>query len=622
MTERVEAEVVVAGGGPGGICAALAAARLGKKTVLATDRPVLGGNSSSEIRVWTRGATGAGNLYGEEMGIWGELKLRNLYLNQEGNPVFWDDVLLEQVLSEPNLKLYLNTHISGMETVGKGRIAWVSGFQMMTEKELRFEGAYYIDATGDGSLGAMAGLPYRMGKESRDTYGESFAPEEEERATFGSTLFFFTKREDHPVSYIAPDYAYPRETIEELLGKGGRIANEKMDGCDYWWFETGGMADTIREAQEIGLELKRFTAGVWDYIKNSGRYDADCLTLSWEGNMPGKRESRRFITKKILTQQDILEHRAFEDGAFYGGWYLDFHPSHGFKTEEDNCTQIPVQVYAVPLGCLYPTCDSNLLFAGRDIGVSHVAFASTRIMNTCALSGQAAGTLAARCIELGKRPGDLEAEEIQGVQQTLLRNDMMIPGIRHREERDLAREAGVSSSGAECRGGAFGDRNIFPVGRRNFGVSAAGGGDGVPGGERTNHRGLLPVLSERRAFQAGSGQPGGNHENRDSGGEKLGQISNSGGGCGRLYYPGVFRKPVRDLCDRRGAADRIFVGAGGQPPVLLSLPEAAGWLRTLRRVQRGKWLQPPVERAGLLDVRAGVWGRRGISVDQTGFSGA
>ena len=99
MTERVEAEVVVAGGGPGGICAALAAARLGKKTVLATDRPVLGGNSSSEIRVWTRGATGAGNLYGEEMGIWGELKLRNLYLNQEGNPVFWDDVLLEQVLS-------------------------------------------------------------------------------------------------------------------------------------------------------------------------------------------------------------------------------------------------------------------------------------------------------------------------------------------------------------------------------------------------------------------------------------------------------------------------------------------------------------------------------------------
>ena len=301
MTERVEAEVVVAGGGPGGICAALAAARLGKKTVLATDRPVLGGNSSSEIRVWTRGATGAGNLYGEEMGIWGELKLRNLYLNQEGNPVFWDNVLLEQVLSEPNLKLYLNTHISGMETDGQGRIAWVSGFQMMTEKELRFEGAYYIDATGDGSLGAMAGLPYRMGKESRDTYGESFAPVEEERTTFGSTLFFFTKREDHPVSYIAPDYAYPRETIEELLGKGGRIANEKMDGCDYWWFETGGMADTIREAQEIGLELKRFTAGVWDYIKNSGRYDADCLTLSWEGNMPGKRESRRFITKKILT---------------------------------------------------------------------------------------------------------------------------------------------------------------------------------------------------------------------------------------------------------------------------------------------------------------------------------
>ncbi len=450
MIER--AEIVVVGGGPSGICAALAAARLGRKTILATDRPLLGGNSSSEIRVWTRGATGAGSLYAEEMGIWGELKLRNLYLNQEGNPVFWDDVLLEQVLLEPNLKLYLNTHISGMDTDGGGMVSSISGFQMMTEKKLEFQAKYYVDATGDGSLGALAGLPYRVGKESRDTYGESFAPVKEENTTFGSTLFFFTKKEEHPVTYIAPDYAYPRSYIEELLGKGGRIANEKMDGCDYWWFETGGMADTIREAQEIGLELKRFTAGVWDYIKNSGRYDADCLTLSWEGNVAGKRESRRMITQKILTQQDILERRSFEDGAFYGGWYLDFHPSDGFMTEEDNCTQIPVQVYAVPFSCLYPNRSSNLLFAGRDIGVSHVAFASTRIMNTCALSGQAAGTLAARCIEFGKRPVELEADAIKSVQQTLLRNDMMIPGIRHREEGNLALEAKVAASGAERLG--------------------------------------------------------------------------------------------------------------------------------------------------------------------------
>lgn len=448
------AEAVVTGGGPAGICGALALARQGRKTVLITNRPVLGGNSSSEIRVWTRGATGAGNLYAEEMGIWGELKLRNLYLNPEANPVFWDDVLLEQTLQEENITLFLNTHVSEVKMKEDGTIRSVSGSQMGTEKNIEFEGQIFIDATGDGTIGQLAGVPSAMGKEERQKYGESLAPLEPEKTTFGNTIFFFTQNAGKPVEYKAPDFAYSIEQIEGMLGRGGRIVNEQMNGCDYWWFEMGGMQNTIDDAQEIGLELKRLVAGVWNYIKNSGRFKADQLTLSWEGNLPGKRESRRMVTETILCQQDVLGPADLPDSAFYGGWYLDFHPSDGINTEEENCIQIPVQIYPVPLGCLYNKKVGNLIFAGRNIGVSHVAFASTRIMNTCALSGQAAGSLAAKCLELKRRPGDLDREAVKDIQQRLLDNDMLIPGVDFDRTRNLAGNAAVQVSSEENAGSA------------------------------------------------------------------------------------------------------------------------------------------------------------------------
>lgn len=451
-------EAVVIGGGPGGLCAALALARQGRKTALVTNRPVLGGNSSSEIRVWTRGATGGGNLYAEEMGIWGELKLRNLYLNTEANPVFWDNVLLEQVLLEENLELFLNTHVFDLKLDGKGTILSAIGVQMGTEKQIEFQGNFFIDATGDGTLGQLAKVTSTVGKEDRTAYDESFAPEKAEKGTFGNTIFFFTRKEDHPVIYRPPAYAYPMEQIKEMLGKGGRIVSEAMNGCDYWWFETGGLQDTIADAQDISFELKALVAGVWNYIKNSGKFQADYLTLAWEGNLPGKRESRRMVTERVLCQKNILEQTEFTDSAFYGGWYLDFHPSGGINTEEEYCTQIPVQVYPIPLSCLYSRQAKNLVFAGRNIGVSHVAFASTRIMNTCALSGQAAGTLTAVCLREKCAPWELSGELVRKIQDQLLDDDMLIPGVEYDRGRNLAVQARleVSSEAGTQKGSADG----------------------------------------------------------------------------------------------------------------------------------------------------------------------
>lgn len=439
--QELNTQLAVIGAGPAGICAALAAARLGVQTVLIGNRPVLGGNSSSEIRVWTRGAVGAGGLFAEEMGIWGLLKLENLYKNPDANPVFWDEILLDAVLSQENLRLYLNTDITEVE-LEDGLISAISGTQQGTEAKLRVGAKYVIDATGDGSIGAKAGLPYYMGAKYITSGKQPLDTE-----LLGSSILYYTRKEDHPVRFVPPSYAYSLEKIERIIGCGGRVVNEQLSGSDCWWFEYGGADNTITAAQDIALELKRLVLGVWNYIKNSGKFDAECYTLDWIGSIPGKRESRRMETAYLLTQQDILEGRQFPDGAFYGGWYMDFHPPGGIlDSQADNCIQIPVGVYQVPLRCLYQERVPNLLFAGRNIGTRQEAFASSRIMNTCALSGQAAGTLAAACLTHGRAPGELIPQEVDALRQVLLREDMFIPGVTAADPSNLVQRAQLSAS--------------------------------------------------------------------------------------------------------------------------------------------------------------------------------
>ena len=431
--QNIHTQLAVVGGGSAGVTAAISSARLGIPTVLITDRPVLGGNSSSEIRVWTRGATGAGNLWAEEMGTWGMLKLENLYRNPDANPVFWDEVLLDAVLREPNLTLWLNTVIYDV-TMDGNRITGLGGIQQGGEKVL-FQAAAFIDATGDGCIGALTGVPFTVGSDSRET--------------LGSSILYYTRQEDHPVPFVPPDYAYDMDHIEKILGSGGRIINPQMSGSDCWWFEYGGQMDPIKDVQSISLELRRLVLGVWNYVKNSGKFDADNYTLEWLGSIPGKRESRRMETAYCLTKEDILSRRPFPDGAFYGGWYMDTHPSGGiYDTGKDNCVQVPVPVYQIPLRCLFNEAVPNLFFAGRIIGVDRDVFFSSRVMNTCALSGQAAATMAAVCLDSGKGNSQLTAEDIRHVRRLLLREDMLIPGADEPDPEDRSPEARVTASSA------------------------------------------------------------------------------------------------------------------------------------------------------------------------------
>ena len=428
--QQIQSQLTVIGAGPAGICAALSAARHGIDTVLLSERPVLGGNSSSEYRVWTRGSTGAGSLFAEEMGIWGELKLLNLYRNPDANPIFWDETLLDAALKEEHLRLFLNTTVFKTECAD-GEVRSVEGVQLGTEKELKFTSDFYIDSTGDGSIAVKAGMAYKVGT----TEG-----------TLGSSILYYTKKEDHPVKFIAPDYAYSMEKIKQLMNHGGRIISEKMSGCDCWWFEYGGTKNTINDEQEITIELKRLVLGVWNYIKNSGNFNADNYTLEWIGNMAGKRESRRMITVNELHASDIYQGIDFLDAGFYGGWYVDYHPPGGINdTSKENCIQRPVNVYQIPLKCLYGNV-RNLAVAGRIIGTDNEAFFSSRVMNTCALSGQAAGALITTCISEKKELDELEQKDFLTMQRQLIKDDMFIPGLKDDDPKDVLLHTAVKAS--------------------------------------------------------------------------------------------------------------------------------------------------------------------------------
>ncbi|MDX2006186.1 MAG: FAD-dependent oxidoreductase [Meiothermus sp.] len=450
-TEFHTPEITVIGGGLAGVCAAIAAARMGRQVALIQNRTVLGGNSSSEVRVWVSSATAHGTQrYARETGIMGELFLENEYTNPEGNPYLWDLVLLEAVRREPNIRLFLNTDVHHLAMRDTQTIRSVTGWQMGAELEHTFESPLFLDCTGDGLVGWLAGAEYRVGREARAEYGEDWAPEVADRSVLGSTILFYTKDAGRPVPFVAPSFAIDitKTSIPEK-----RIIRSGDNGCHYWWIEWGGELDTIHDNERIRDELWAVVYGIWDYIKNSGRFpDSASMTLEWVGSIPGKRESRRFLGDFVLRQQDIVNQSEFDDAVAFGGWSIDLHPPQGvFSYESGSRHLFSDGVYQIPYRTLYSRNVANLLFAGRNISASHVAFGSTRVMATCATLGEAAGTAAALCLEHQVSPRGLSQEHRQTLVQTLLKHDASLIGARNLDPHDLAPQASVTASSHQAQ---------------------------------------------------------------------------------------------------------------------------------------------------------------------------
>ena len=443
----LETDLLVAGGGLAGVCAAIAAARHGLRVILLQDRSRLGGNSSSEVKMHVVGANcHKGRPGWREGGLIEELRLEDAVRNPQRSWEMWDLLLYDKVVSEPNITLLLET-VLYRAAVEDGRIRHVLARCDKSEHIYRIRAPLYVDATGDSRLAVEAGAEFRTGREARAEFGESLAPEKADGETLGSSILFTARDYGRPMPFTPP--AWARKVTREHL----RFRQITSWEYGYWWIEWGGHLDTIRDNERIRHELLAIALGVWDYIKNSGDHPSSATwALDWIGMMTGKRGSRRVLGDHILTQHDLMR-GTFDDAVAIGGWPMDDHPPGGFDRPDlpPNTVLRPPEVYGIPLRSLYSRNIANLMMAGRNISATHVAFTSARVMATCACIGQAVGTAASVCVKEKLAPRELarDAARVKRLQQLLLRDDQTLRGVRNEDELDLARQARAAASSEE-----------------------------------------------------------------------------------------------------------------------------------------------------------------------------
>jgi len=419
------ADVCVVGGGLAGLCAAVAAARGGAKTVLIHDRPVLGGNASSEVRMWVVGAQRHGGADVTETGILEELNLDNYCRNPQLIYSIWDSVLYEKAAFCPNLTLLLNASVNG-GLMADGRLASVTAWQLTSFIQQTVHARYFIDCSGDSVLAPITGAAVRIGRESRAEFGESIAPVEPDNRTMGNSLLLQFRETEDPQSFTAPPWAYKFLAPSDLPNRIGFGNVGDLHTDNYWWLEIGGLNDTIRDA-EAKFEN-------W--------------ALEWMGSLPGKRENFRYVGDHIMTQHDIESGGRFPDIVAYGGWSMDdHHPAGLLYPGKPTIFHRSACPYGIPFRSLYSRSVPNLLMAGRNISTTHSAMSSTRTMATTSLMGQAVGTAAALCVRGGYDPAALFPAHIAALQQRLMDDDILLPGLT-RPVSELTHMAALGGGGA------------------------------------------------------------------------------------------------------------------------------------------------------------------------------
>ena len=445
-------DVAVIGGGAAGICAAVAAARNGSKTVLIQDRPVLGGNASSEMRVHLNGVNEIGGQAERETGIIEEILLHNRFENeQESFPIF-DHVMYDFVVREPNLTLMLNTQAVEAE-MQKNKIKSALCWQATTEILYTINAEIFIDCSGDGLLAATAGAEYRTGREGKAEFNETYAPDVPDGWQMGATLLMSSKDMGRPMKYSPPSYAI-KYTHE------GASPRRKFAGYHegIWWIEVGSQDDIIADFEVNRHKLMGYLHGVWDYIKNSGKFpEAENLALDWVGSLPCRRESRRFIGDYIVSEKDMTEHRHFDDAVAFGGWSLDEHNPGGIENISEPPSYFHYHfknIYQFPFRSLYSKNVANLMFAGRNVSQTHIALSSSRIMATCALMGQAVGTAATICNKKNILPREVAENHMNELQEQIMRDDVFIPKRPANDINDLAKKASLIFGSSTSSGDA------------------------------------------------------------------------------------------------------------------------------------------------------------------------
>jgi len=462
-------DVIVVGAGSAGGPAAIAAARLGAKTALIQNRPVLGGNASIELGVHICGA-GSSKPNARESGIIEEVgRVKARY----GYPKMSEPFRIVAA-KEKNLTVLLNRHVFAAEMADKKTIAAVKAVDTLTNAIYRYRARMFIDCTGDGWLGYFAGADFRFGREARAEFNESLAPEKADKITMSGCLMgrralsYRAVDTGKPAPYTPPPWAakFPPPT-----GFGRRI---RHFAGGQWWLEHPGTINDVWDAEQARDELIRISFGYWDYIKNRWpeRERARNYTIAYVPIGDAKRESRRLLGDHILTQNDVLQAVPFPDRIAHGGWPIDVHHPKGIYSGDEGSYDCNPRtpLYSIPYRCLYSRNIDNLLMAGRCMSVTHIALGTVRVQGTLATTGQAAGTAAAMAVARNTTPRGIYEKHLAALQQTLLKHDQYIPDLRNQDPADLARKAKVTASSTatydefdDRHGRKGGDRDIHPL---------------------------------------------------------------------------------------------------------------------------------------------------------------
>ncbi len=398
--DPVEYDLVVAGGGMAGICAAIAAMRTGSRVALIQDRPVLGGCNSSEVRVGLGGFAHAepypnlGNVVTEISPVFG------------GSGTYeaecYEDARKAAVFrSQPanTYRLALNERVIAVEPdpVDPQRIAAVVTRHTRTGAERRYRARLFADCTGDAVLARQMGAATMYGREARAAFGESLAPEKANTQVMGMSVLWYARKAPQPTTFPDIDWGIPfsEETVYHIRGGD-------------WEWETGQARDQAEEAEYIRDYGMMAVYANWSYLKNHARRRNEWShdRLAWVSPIGGKRESYRVFGDHVLTQVDIEDHIDYPDATGTTTWSLDLHfpdPENEAKFAEPfrSCAYHRgiVKAYPVPYRCLYARDVTNLFLGGRHLSASHAAFSCVRVMRTLGTLGEVIGLAATVCRE-------------------------------------------------------------------------------------------------------------------------------------------------------------------------------------------------------------------------------
>ncbi len=410
--ETFSYDLVVAGGGIAGMCAAVAAARQGMKVALVNDRPLLGGNNSSEIRVHLGGQIEVGPYpaLGRMQREFGHSRKGNAQPAgnyEDGKKQSWID-------TQPGVTLYACKRAVAVEMDGGTKISAVIIRDIATSEETRLSAPLFADCTGDGSIGYMAGADWHYGREARSEFGETLAPEQPDRFVLGASVQWYSGEAGKKSPF--PEFDY---------GLNFNDSSVQKVTMGEWTWETGMLHDMTSEFEYVRDYGMAVIYSNWSYLKNRlGMYPD--RRLEWVAYIAGKRESRRLMGDYILKQDDIDKGMFHEDGTFAATWSVDLHfpdpavtpwfPGEEFKTKTIHHYIHPV---AVPYRCLYSRNIGNLFMAGRDISVTHVALGTTRVMRTCGMAGEVVGLAASVCKAHGALPRDVYQKYFPELQELM-----------------------------------------------------------------------------------------------------------------------------------------------------------------------------------------------------------